>query len=71
MPTITIIDNKPIVSFLGEGVHPGVLRILGGTFRMGSNRHSSEEQLVHRVVAQGFWTRLRSVTANPSLRAGY
>jgi formylglycine-generating enzyme required for sulfatase activity len=27
----------------------------GGTFRMGSNRHSAEESPVHCVAIDGFW----------------
>lgn len=33
----------------------GMIRIEGGTFRMGSDRHYPEEAPVHRVRVDGFW----------------
>ena len=35
--------------------HPGMIRIPGGTFRMGSDRHYPEEAPVHRVTVDPFW----------------
>ena len=32
-----------------------MVRIPGGTFRMGSDRHYSEEAPVHRVTVDAFW----------------
>src|SRR6187431_602316 len=33
----------------------GMVRIDGGTFRMGSDRHYPEEAPAHRVTVDGFW----------------
>src|SRR5476649_3020116 len=33
----------------------GMLRIPRGTFRMGSDRHYSEEAPIHTVAVDGFW----------------
>src|SRR6476620_7379722 len=35
--------------------HPGMIRIPGGTFRMGSDQHYPEEAPVHRVTVDGFF----------------
>ena len=35
--------------------HPGMVRIPGGTFRMGSDHHYVEEKPVHTVTVSGFW----------------
>ena len=32
-----------------------MIRVDGGTFRMGSDRHYPEEAPVHRVTVDGFW----------------
>jgi len=32
-----------------------MVRLPGGTFRMGSNDHYPEEAPVHRVTVDGFW----------------
>jgi len=32
-----------------------MIRIPGGTFRMGSDRHYPEEAPAHRVTVDGFW----------------
>jgi len=40
----------------------GMVRISGGTFRMGSNDHYPEEAPVHRVSVEGFWIDRTPVT---------
>src|SRR5437588_9271121 len=39
-----------------------MVRIPGGTFRMGSNNHYPEEAPVHRVTVDGFWIDRTPVT---------
>jgi formylglycine-generating enzyme len=39
-----------------------MVRIPGGTFRMGSDDHYSEEAPVHRVTVDGFWIDRTPVT---------
>src|SRR5829696_6175280 len=39
-----------------------MVRIPGGTFRMGSDRHYPEEAPVHRVTVNGFWIDRTPVT---------
>src|SRR5258705_7223298 len=39
-----------------------MVRIPGGTFRMGSNDHYPEEAPVHRVTVDGFWIDRTPVT---------
>jgi len=39
-----------------SGQKSGMIRIPGGTFRMGSDRHYPEEAPVHRVTTDGFST---------------
>jgi formylglycine-generating enzyme len=41
---------------------PDMIRIEGGTFRMGSERHYPEEAPVHRVTVDGFWIDRTPVT---------
>ena len=38
-----------------DGRTTGMIRIPGGTFRMGSDNHYPEEAPVHRVTVDGFW----------------
>lgn len=38
-----------------EPSFPDMIRIEGGTFRMGSERHYAEDAPVHRVTVDGFW----------------
>jgi len=46
-------DGRPIAH--ESPPHPCMLRIEGGTFRMGSDSHYLEEAPVHRVTVDGFW----------------
>ena len=48
--------------------HESMVRIPGGTFRMGSDRHYPEEAPVHSVYVDGFWIDRHPVT-NTQFRA--
>ena len=48
--------------------HADMIRIPGGTFRMGSDQHYPEEAPVHRVTVDGFWIDPTPVT-NAQFRA--
>jgi formylglycine-generating enzyme required for sulfatase activity len=45
-----------------EIARDNMIRIPGGTFRMGSNEHYPEEAPVHRVTVDGFWLDRTPVT---------
>jgi sulfatase modifying factor 1 len=47
---------------VGDQHRPGLVRIPGGTFRMGSDAHYPEEAPVHTVVVDEFWVRPTTVT---------
>src|SRR4051794_41740365 len=41
---------------------PGMVRIPGGAFRMGSDRHYAEERPAHEASVDGFWMDEAAVT---------
>jgi sulfatase modifying factor 1 len=41
---------------------PGMIWVPGGTFRMGSDKHYSEEAPAHGVTVRGIWIERRPVT---------
>jgi formylglycine-generating enzyme len=53
-------DRRPQAS--GPDALRGMVRIPGGTFRMGSDSHYPEEAPVHRVTVAGFWIDSTPVT---------
>jgi formylglycine-generating enzyme len=59
-PSVTIGDEPRQID--------GMIRIPGGTFRMGSDKHYPEEAPAHRVTVDGFWMDRHPVT-NRQFRA--
>jgi formylglycine-generating enzyme required for sulfatase activity len=52
----------------GAALHSDMIRIPGGTFRMGSDHHYPEEKPAHTVTVDGFWIDPTPVT-NAQFRA--
>src|SRR5262245_1702438 len=60
---------QPVAGVGFRSVNPNdMIRIPGGTFRMGSDRHYPEEAPAHRVTVDAFWLDRHSVT-NREFRA--
>jgi formylglycine-generating enzyme required for sulfatase activity len=55
-------QTAPIRLAVDEAAHPNMIRIPGGIFRMGSDRHYPEEAPVHRVTVDAFWIDRMPVT---------
>jgi len=48
---------------------PNMIRVPGGTFRVGSDKHYPEEAPLHRVTVSGFWIDRMPVTIKQFVRA--
>src|SRR5271170_5859738 len=58
---VSALDQKPDAP-LHSGTPDGMARIVGGTFRMGSDLHYSEERPAHHVTVDGFSIDRHAVT---------
>lgn len=56
------IERRPPHRRTKEPIQANMIRIAGGTFRMGSDRHYREEAPVHRVAVSPFWIDRTPVT---------
>jgi len=57
-----MVNVTPSISRSSDTGHPDMVRIPGGTFRMGSEEFYVEERPVHEVVVDGFWIDCYPVT---------
>lgn len=60
MPTKSIM--RPEAGRAGDGPPPGMVRIPGGTFLMGSDHHYAEERPAHPAQVDPFWMDATTVT---------